>query len=141
MAPLKSRGSTYTDPIQQASVLNKQFHEFESVFSKHKALSVKFLAELELWFQELNPQNIKQMPEISITIKGTESLLKISIPTKPQAQMKFPPDFYEIAHILKNVFRSSLHSGIVPDDWKSALVAPVYKKVPNVNPATTDPFH
>ena len=77
ISPLKSEGSTYTDPTQQTTILNKQF---ESVFSKPKALSLKFLAELELWFQGLNPKNIKQMPDISITITGTEKPLEKSKP-------------------------------------------------------------
>ena len=37
-APLKSDGTTHTDPTEQATVLNKQF---ESVFLKPKALSLK----------------------------------------------------------------------------------------------------
>ena len=55
IAPLKSNGSSYTDPVQQATVLNQQF---ESVFSRPKTLSLKILAELELWFQGRNPKNI-----------------------------------------------------------------------------------
>ena len=91
IAPLKSDGSKYTAPTQQATVLNKQP---ESIFSKPKALSLKFLAELELWFSRIKSQiYLRKMPEISIIIKGTERLLKSSIPTKPQAEMKFPPDF------------------------------------------------
>ena len=51
ISPLKSEGSTYTDPVQQATILNKQL---ESVFSKPKFLSLKVLAELKLWFQGYN---------------------------------------------------------------------------------------
>ena len=40
ISPLKSEGSTYTDPTQQATILNKQF---ESVLSKPKVLSLKSL--------------------------------------------------------------------------------------------------
>ena len=61
--PLKSEGSTYADPTQQATILNKQS---ESVFSKPKVLSLKILAELKLWFEKLNSKNIKQTPDISI---------------------------------------------------------------------------
>ena len=130
ISPLKLEGSTYTDPVQQATILIKQF---ESVFSKPKVLSLKDLAELKLWFQGSNPKNIEQMPEISITVKGTENLLKSLNPNKASGPDEISPKllkelYHEIAPILTKIFRSSLHTGIVPDDWKSALVAPVYKK-------------
>ena len=73
VAPLKSIGTTYTYPVQQATVLNQQF---ESVFSKPKALSLKILAELALWFQGHTPKNVNGVPEITITNKGVEGLLK-----------------------------------------------------------------
>jgi hypothetical protein len=34
----------------------------------------------------------------------------------------------EIAPILAHIFRLSLETGIVPDDWKNATIARVYKK-------------
>ena len=73
VAPLKSIGTTYTYPVQQATVLNQQF---ESVFSKPKALSLKILAELALRFQGRTPKNVNGVPEITITNKGVEGLLK-----------------------------------------------------------------
>ena len=71
--PTPHSHSIHVDPTQQATILNNQF---ESVFSKPKALSLKFLAELELWFQGSNPKNIKQMPDILITTTGTEKTLE-----------------------------------------------------------------
>ena len=47
---------------------------------------------------------------------------------------------HEIAPILTKIFKSSLHSGIVPDDWKSALVAPVYKEGPKCKPSNYRPI-
>ena len=74
VASLKSNGTTYTDPVQQATVLNQQF---ESVFSRPKALSLKILADIE----GRNPKNIKGMPETTITNKGAEGLDKFSFQT------------------------------------------------------------
>ena len=61
--------------------------------------------------------------------------------------MRFSPGFlslkdlhHEIAPILTKIFRSSLHTGIVPDDWKTALVAPVYKKGPLCTPSNYRPI-
>ena len=128
ISPLKSEGSTYTDPTQQATILNKQF---ESVFSKPKVLSLKILAELKLWFEGLNPKNIKQTPDILITVTGKEKLLNLN-PNKASGPDKISPrllkEHHKIAPILTKVFRRFLKFGIVPEDWKTALVAPVYKK-------------
>ena len=102
VAPLKSNGSTYTDPVQQATVLNQQF---ESVFTRPKTLSLKILAELELWFQGRNPKNVKGMPEITITSKGVEGLLKGLNPNKASGPDEISPRLlkelhHEIAPIL-----------------------------------------
>ena len=35
---------------------------------------------------------------------------------------------YEIAHILTLIYNGSLAQGSVPDDWRQANVAPVFKK-------------
>ena len=47
---------------------------------------------------------------------------------------------HEIALILTKILRSSLYTGIVPDDWKSALVALVYKKGPKSKPSNYRPM-
>ena len=35
---------------------------------------------------------------------------------------------YEIAPILMKIFQSSLHQGVLPAEWKSANVIPIFKK-------------
>ena len=75
------------------------------------------------------------MPDL-ITTKGTENLLKNLNPNKASGPDEISPKLlkelhYEIAPILTKIFRSTLHSGIVPDGCNSALVARVYKKDPN----------
>ena len=142
VAPLKSNGTTYTDPVQQATVLNQQF---ESVFSRPKALSLKILAELELLFQGRTPKNVNGMPEITSTNKGIEGLLKDLNPNKASGPDEITPRFlkelhHKIAPSLTKIYRSSLSTGIVPDDWKTALVAPVYKKVPKCKPSNYRPI-
>ena len=78
------------------------------------------------------------MPEITITDKGVEGLLKGLNPNKASGPDEISPRLLkelhaEIAPILTKIFRSSLSTGIVPDDWKTALLAPVYKKARNAN--------
>ena len=142
VAPLKSNGSTFTDPTQQATVLNQQF---ESVFSRPKTLRRKSLAELALWFQGQKPKNVNSMPEITITDKRVEGLLKGLNPNKASGPDEISPRLLkelhaEIAPILAKIYRSSLSTGIVPDDWKIALVAPVYKKGPKCKPSNYRPI-
>ena len=47
---------------------------------------------------------------------------------------------HEIVPILTKINRSSLSTGIVPNDWKTALVAPVYKKGPKYKPSNYRPI-
>ena len=44
----------------------------------------------------------------------------------------------EIAPILAFIYNESLAQGTVPDDWRQANVAPVYKKVRNMTQLITD---
>ena len=118
VAPLNSNGSTYRDTVQQATVLNQQF---ESVFLRPKTLSLKFLAEFEHWFQGRTPKNVKGMPEITVTPKGVEGLLKVLNPNKASGQDEISPRLlkelhHEIAPILTKIYKSSLSTGIVPND-------------------------
>jgi hypothetical protein len=46
----------------------------------------------------------------------------------------------EIVPILTLIFQISLESGVVPSDWKTAHVAPVYKKDPKYNPENYRPI-
>ena len=85
------------------------------------------------------------MPEITITLKGVEGLLKGLNPNKASGQVEISPRLlkelhHEIAPILTKIYRSSLSTGIVPNDWKTALVAPVYKKGPKYKPSNYRPI-
>jgi hypothetical protein len=46
----------------------------------------------------------------------------------------------EIAPILTIFFQISLESDVAPSDWKTAHVAPVYKKGPKYNPENYRPI-
>ena len=46
----------------------------------------------------------------------------------------------EVAPILTTIYRSSLRTGVVPDDWKEALVAPVFKKGEQYDPINYRPI-
>jgi hypothetical protein len=73
------------------------------------------------------------MPHITITVEGVDKLLSDLNPSKAQGPDQITPRVLkelhsEIAPILAHIFRLSLETGIVPDDWKNATIAPVYKK-------------
>ena len=85
------------------------------------------------------------MPEITITDKGFEGLLKGPNPNTASGPDEISPRLLkelheEIAPILTKIYRSSLSTGIVPDDWKAALVAHVYKKGPKCKPSNYRPI-
>jgi len=65
--------------------------------------------------------------------------------TKQWAQMKYHLDYLkevssEIAPCLSLVFRASLKQGILPSDWKTALVTPLFKKGSRNDPCNYCPI-
>ena len=46
----------------------------------------------------------------------------------------------EIAPILKIIFNISYDTGTIPEQWKTAIVQPVYKKEVNMMPQITDQY-
>ena len=142
ISPLKSDGITYSDPVQKANILNNQF---KSVFSKPKTMSPEFLSEMQNFKNGNSPNNIPKMPEITITQDGVEKLLKGLNPNKASGPDEISPKLlkelhHEIAPMLTCIFKSSICSGIVPEDWRSAMVAPIYKKGPKCKPSNYRPI-
>ena len=85
------------------------------------------------------------MSEIFITKDGVETLLKNLNPNKASGPDEQSPKLLkelhkEIAPILTTIYRSSIETGIVPQDWRSATVAPIYKKDLNVNLVIIDQY-
>jgi hypothetical protein len=127
VAPLKDKGLTFTDPVDKANILNKQF---ESVFSKPQPLSLKQMCR-----KIACPKSTPEMPEISISVEGVDKLLLGLSPNKACGPDEISPRIlkelhHEISPILTKIFKLSFETGIVPPDWKSAVVAPIYKKGP-----------
>ena len=125
VAPLKHQGLTYTDPVDKANILNRQF---ESVFSKPQPLSLKQLAK-----QAIAVMYAPKMQMIDISIEGVDKLLQGLSPNKASGPDEISPKIlkelhHEIAPILTLIFNLSLETGVVPLDWRRADVVPVYKK-------------
>ncbi len=73
------------------------------------------------------------MPQVNISIEGVEKLLKGLNPSKASGPGELSPRLLkelhsEIAPVLTHIFQISLNTGVVPNDWKHAVIAPVYKK-------------
>ena len=73
------------------------------------------------------------MPNIEIEERGVHLLLANPNPKKAAGPDKLPTKLLkeiatEIAPILTALFRNSLNTGLVPGDWKHALVQPIFKK-------------
>lgn len=73
------------------------------------------------------------MRDIDISVKGVEKLLKNLNPHKAAGPDQIRPIVLkntskELAPIVSKLFQKSLQSSTLPDIWKMANVAPVFKK-------------
>jgi hypothetical protein len=72
-------------------------------------------------------------PELDITCAGIHKLLGKLIPNKAAGPDNIKPNVLkelapEIAPILAIIFKKSLETDEIPNDWRTAIVSPVYKK-------------
>ena len=86
------------------------------------------------------------MPPITITVQGVGKLLTGLNPNKAQGPDEISPRLLkelhtEVAPILTTIFQRSLDTGIVPNDWKHAIITPALKKDQSQNQVTTDQYH
>ena len=85
------------------------------------------------------------MPAINITTEGVDKLLCGLSSNKASSPDQISPRVlkelhHEISPILCKIFKFSLSTGIVPHDWKTATIAPVYKKGPKSKPSNYRPI-
>jgi len=142
ISPLKSNGITHTDPVQKANILNKQF---ESVFSKPNSLNPHQISEINQIKQGSHPTCTSDPHNIAITVSGVEKMLTGLNPNKASGPDQISPRLLktlskEIAPFLTKIFRSSLDTGMVPSDWRSASVAPIFKKGAKCKPSNYRPI-
>ena len=122
IAPLKVDGLLHNSAKDKAEILNKQFF---SVFTPEVGDEIPSMGE------ELN-----SVPDIEGCVVRTEGVLKLlqdinvnkasgpdDIPCRMLKMISV-----DLAPCLTKLFNQSLSEGIVPEDWKKAKIAPVYKK-------------
>ncbi len=138
VAPLKNNGKLENDNKKKADILNAQF---KSVFSKPSELSPEEVRKLEQ--EKLNP-SVPQMDPINITEPGVKKLLRGMNPNKAAGPDKIAPRVLkeladELTPYVTLVYKASLKQKRVPNDWKTANVAPVFKKGEKYKPSNYRP--
>jgi len=122
VSPLKVDERLVTDPQFKAEALNLQF---QSVFTHETLPDIH------------NPQTqIPLMLDIAITGAGVLKLLKNLNPSKASGPDNLSLMLKELSVVLADplpqLFRKSLASGHIPNDWKQTNVAPVFNKGKNI---------
>ena len=84
------------------------------------------------------------MGDISITTPGVEKLLQKINPKKAAGPDQISARFlqstaHELAPIVSLIYDQSLQTGQIPDDWKMANIAPIFKKGDRTKPVNYRP--
>jgi hypothetical protein len=137
VAPIKVNGILRSDPKGKAEALNTHF---QSVFGDGKTYTPdEFAAKSNMEDRDIPPLN-----DIDITVEGVKNILKKLNPRKATGPDGISARVLrelaeEVAPSLTLIYRSSISSGSVPSDWKSALVTPIFKKGEHYDPANYRP--
>ena len=128
---LRENGILKTDTLDKANIYNRQF---ESAFTRE--------SDTEIPSKGTSPFN--PMGEITVDPKGVLKLLnnldihKASGPDGLSARV-LKECSSEYSPMLALIYNESLAQGTVPDDWRQANVAPVFKKGEKYNAANYQP--
>ena len=130
VAPLKTVKGIATSAIEKASVLNAQF---QSVFTQEDCSSVP-----------IQQGGYPEMAAIDVTVPGVEKLLSdLNVQKAPGPDGLIPKVLKEcassIAPILTIIYRKSISTGQLPDDWLTANVTPLFKKGNRSDPSNYRP--
>ena len=121
IAPLRDQGQLVSDARGKAEILNRQF---ESVFTKDQTATQDVPSPSSPFLTA---------PDIHITSEGVLKLLSNLKPHKAAGPDQISPRIMKemavtLAPTLTTIFQKSLQTGEVPKDWRTADVAPIYKK-------------
>ena len=128
---LRTGSQTVTDDQGKAEVLAAQF---QGVFSKDSSQAA-----------ELPFNDFPEMPEIDITINGIVKLLNSLDVSKATGPDNIPNRILklaaeQLAPILHFIFKQSYEQGYLPEDWRKANIAAIYKKGDKSDPANYRPI-
>ena len=127
-----TKGVLQSDPTAQAELLNAQF---ASVFTKEDLQNVPKSESLEF----------PDMPKITFNANGVRKLLKNLKMHKATGPDQLPARFLietadETSPMLATIFQLSYDQSVVPSDWLSANIVPVFKKETDLVQRTIDQF-
>jgi len=131
VGPLKSEGRTVTDDLEMAEVLNKFF---STVFTREDLTNIPAAAAPPS--EPLERVHITEW-EVRKTIR---KLKKESAAGPDEMGPRLLQELEDAAaKALTIIFRRSLESGVVPEDWRRANVTPIYKKGAKTDPGNYRP--
>ena len=118
---LCEKGRDVTKPVEIATLLNDNF---QTIFTTETPVMPRLLSR---------PSPYTHMADLNITESGVHNLLKSLNALKAPGPDQISPRVLKkmanvIAPILTAIFRKSYDSGIIPEDWKTANITPVFKK-------------
>ena len=133
VGPLKVDGKLISDSKEKANVLNDQF---KSVFNEKITHDLPDMGHVS----PFGP-----MESFIITVPGVTKLLKSLKIHKAAGPDGIVPrllfEFSEqLAPLLTFIFNKSIDSGKVPEDWRQANVAPIFKKGEKYKPSNYRPI-
>ena len=119
------------DAHAKSKILNDQF---SSAYSPPTVTDVVFV----------DPPCDTPSPDIVVTVNGVLKLLNELQAHKATGPDGIPPRILkelatEFAPVLTVIFNASLKQGIVPEDWRTAHVAPIFKKGDPLTPSNYRP--
>ena len=134
---LNKNDQVFTKSIDILNVLNDTFYE---AFSQEDRLQSENLDS----DVHSNPPNTPQMPDIDIHYQGIKSLIDRLDPSKAPGPDNISPRLLKLspnesANFLEIIFKCSLSTAEIPDDWRMANITPLYKKGNKSDPSNYRP--
>ena len=119
VAPLRREGILHSDTTTKEDILNDQF---TSVFSSEQGgdITTKGTALIHLYQTTVHQAGVYKLLHSINQHKATDS---DTIPGKLLNELAS-----EISHILTTIYNASIKQGKIPNQWKEALITPLFKK-------------
>ena len=129
--PLRSEGVLIADAVGKANILNRQY---SSVFTLEDTNNIPSKGH----------SKAPPMQSIKITVDGVKQMLQELKPQKAPGPDKISTRVLKelaepLSKPLAEFFQHSIDSGVVPTQWKKALVTPIFKKGDKHCPANYRP--
>ena len=116
---INANGLILSEDSAKANALNAQF---ASVFTREDTSVIP----------NLSGTTYPTMRPISVTVEGVASILANLDPSKASGPDEIPARLLkdmanDLAALLTLIYQVSLEQGCIPDEWKKALITPIYK--------------